>query len=68
MTDDVITRWTSRKFWASMIWQGVVVWLLYAGKIPVTAFESLTYLLLGGYLVGNVAQKYLLQTKATTGT
>lgn len=50
-------RWSSRKFWAAMFWEGVMVLLLWAGKIPVDVFETLTWLLLGGYFVSNVAQK-----------
>lgn len=52
-------RWTSRKFWAAMFWEVVMVMLLYVGKLPVEAFESLTWLLLGGYFVGNVTQKWI---------
>ncbi|QAX98778.1 hypothetical protein PaTs2_57 [Pseudomonas phage PaTs-2] len=59
--NDIAVRWTSRKFWAAMIWEAVLVWLLYMGKLPVDAFESLTWLLLGGYFLGNVAQKVLLK-------
>lgn len=58
---DALIRWTSRKFWAVMFWQAVVAYLLWAGKLPVDAFESITWLLLGGYLGANVAQKALLK-------
>lgn len=65
--DTVAIRWTSRKFWAMMIWQTVITVLLYRGKLPVDAFQSLTWLLLGGYFVGNVAQKVLLNNTAPKG-
>lgn len=54
-------RWSSRKFWAAMGWQAVMVWLLFTDRLPVEVFESLTWLLLGGYFIGNVAQKWLLK-------
>ncbi len=62
LTTNVVARWSSRKFWAAMVWQGVFTWLFYAGKLPVEAFTSVTWLLLGGYFVGNVAQKVLVPT------
>ena len=52
-----MARWTSRKFWAAMFWEFVMVVLLWAGKLPVDVFETLTWLLLGGYFLSNVAQK-----------
>lgn len=55
--NNVALRWSSRKFWAAMFWEGVMVLLLWAGKIPVDVFETLTWLLLGGYFLSNVAQK-----------
>lgn len=61
---DVALRWTSRKFWAAMIWQAVMVWLLVIGVLPVAVFETLTWLLLGGYFLGNVAQKWLIKEGA----
>lgn len=59
--DDITKRWTSRKFWAVMVWQAVICVLLWFGKLPVDAFESITWLLLGGYLGANVAQKWLVE-------
>lgn len=56
MNEQLKKRLTSRKFWAVMFWQAVVTGLLWDGKIPVDAYVNLTYLLLGGYLVANVAQ------------
>lgn len=56
------TRWTSRKFWTCSVCQLINVGLLALGKLPVDACVSLTYLLVGGYLVGNVTQKVLLKT------
>lgn len=59
---EVAARWSSRKFWSAMVWQAVMVWLLFVGKLPVPVFETLTWLLLGGYYLSNVAQKWLLQS------
>lgn len=54
---DAKHRWSSRKFWSAMFWQGVMVILLVTDKLPVATFETLTWLLLGGYFLSNVAQK-----------
>lgn len=54
--NDVAARYTSRKFWAMVVWEAVMVWLLWSGKLPVDAFVSLTWLLLGGYFASNVIQ------------
>ena len=51
-----LERWTSRKFWAMMVWQTVMVWLLWSGKLPLEGFVSVTWLLLGGYFASNVIQ------------
>lgn len=59
-----MTRWTSRKFWAMVVWEAVMVFLLWFGKLPVDAFVSLTWLLLGGYFVSNVAQKVFAPSPA----
>lgn len=59
MNDDLKKRLTSRKFWAAMFWQAVFCVLLWHGKLPVESFVSLTYLILGGYLLANVAQGVL---------
>ena len=56
---DAKVRWSSRKFWTMIFWQAVFTLLLCIGKIPESTFEAVTYLLLGGYLVSNVAQKAL---------
>jgi len=52
-------RWTSRKFVAAMGWEAVFVALLWVGKLPVEAFITLTFLALGGYFMGNLAQSYI---------
>ncbi len=61
---EIAQRWSSRKFWAAMLWQALMVKLLATGILPVAVFESLTWLLLGGYFLGNVAQKWLLKEKS----
>ena len=53
----VVERWSSRKFAAAMVWQSVMVALLVHGTLPHEAFVAITYLILGGYFAGNVAQK-----------
>lgn len=52
-------KWSSRKFWAAMFWQSVVTVLVTFGRLPVDTFESLTYLILGGYFLSNVAGKVM---------
>lgn len=59
--NEIAQRWSSRKFWAAMVWQAVMVKLLLTGHLPVEVFETLTWLLLGGYFLGNVAQKRLMK-------
>jgi hypothetical protein len=56
MMEDTVERWSSRKFAAMMFWQGINVALLWHDKLPVDAFVSLTWLLLGGYFLVNGAQ------------
>lgn len=51
-------RWTSRKFWAVMVWQAVFTWMFYHGKMPLELFEWVTTMLLGGLGVANVVQDY----------
>lgn len=55
----VLERWTSRKFWAAMVWQGVITWMRVQGHLPPEMYVSLTWVILGGYFVGNVAQSVL---------
>lgn len=50
-------RWSSRKFWAAMFWQAATTMLLVSGKLPFDTYEALTYLILGGYFLSNVASK-----------
>lgn len=56
-------RWSSRKFWAAMFWQSVCTLLVWFNKIPDTIFETLTFLILGGYFLSNVAQKAIQDGK-----
>jgi hypothetical protein len=57
ISDETKRRWTSRKFWACMIWQVVFLSLFILDEVPLGVLESSMYLLLGGYLVGNVVEK-----------
>ena len=56
MEEGIVKRWSSRKFWAMMFWQSAMAGLLLKGVLPSEAFVSITYLILGGYFLGNVAQ------------
>lgn len=58
MASEIATRWSSRKFAAAMVWQGVMTGLLWFEKLPTEAYVTVTWLILGGYFVGNVVQKY----------
>lgn len=49
-------KWSSRKFWAMMLWQSVMVGLLAFKVLPPEPFVAITWLILGGYFVGNVTQ------------
>ena len=55
-SNTAMVRWSSRKFWAMMVWESVFIWLFIEHKLPVEALTSVTWLLLGGYFAGNVAQ------------
>jgi len=55
------SKWSSRKFWSAMLWQACLVALVVLDKIPASVFESLTFLILGGYFLSNVAQKAILK-------
>ena len=55
------SKWSSRKFWSAMLWQACNVVLVYNGTISESVFETLTFLLLGGYFLSNVAQKKIVQ-------
>lgn len=51
-----LSKWSSRKFWAMMLWQSVMVGLLAFKILPPEPFVAITWLILGGYFVGNVTQ------------
>lgn len=50
-------KWSSRKFWAMMFWEAAFLAVFLCDKMSESTFESLTFLLLGGYLLSNVADK-----------
>lgn len=58
---EIIDRYTSRKFWVAVAFEIVFTALMCYGKLPVATFESLTYLLLGGYFISNVTQKIFVK-------
>ena len=51
-----LERWSSRRFWSMMLWQGVNTWLVAEKLIPHEAYVSVTWLLLGGYFLANTSQ------------
>ena len=53
--ETVTVRWTSRKFWAAMVWEAVFVTLFTKGILPEALLLSFTWLLLGGYFCANLA-------------
>lgn len=57
MTD----KYTSRKFWMAVVFQIVFTVMLCNDKLPPVVFESLTYMLLGGYFISNVTQKIFVK-------
>jgi hypothetical protein len=59
MDPETKTRWSSRKFWLMVFVWVACVGLLISDNITEKVFESLTFLTVGGYLLGNVAQKYV---------
>ena len=63
MKEETKGRWSSRKFWAAMSWQAILTLLVIFDTIPDSTFESLTFLILGGYFLSNVAQKGLQRGK-----
>lgn len=52
------TRWSSRKFWAAMVWQVAFTVMLYLNKLPPDVYEKLTWITLGVYFAANVADKF----------
>jgi len=48
-------RWTSRKFWAMVVFEFTFVTMRVHDVLSMDAFVVLSQLLLGGYFVANVA-------------
>lgn len=61
---DTVDKYTSRKFWMAVIFQLIFTAMLCYGKMPIGAFENLTYMLLGGYFISNVTQKIFVKEGA----
>lgn len=59
--DDALKKYSSRKLWLVILCQIMITTLLCYALIPVTMFESLTWLFIGGYLGSNVAQKVFVK-------
>lgn len=58
---DSTDKYASRKFWMAVVFQIAFTFMLAYGKLPVPAFENLTYMLLGGYFISNVTQKIFVK-------
>ena len=58
---DVADKFASRKFWLAVVFQIAFTVMLCYGKMPISAFENLTYMLLGGYFISNVTQKIFVK-------
>ncbi|QNR53793.1 hypothetical protein phiK7A1_003c [Pseudomonas phage phiK7A1] len=61
---ETLDKYASRKFWLAVVFQIVFVVMLWHGKMPISAFENLTYMLLGGYFISNVTQKIFVKETA----
>lgn len=57
--DTIADRYTSRKLWIAVVFEIIFTILVCYGKLPTSVFESLSYLLLGGYFVSNVSQQFV---------
>lgn len=57
MTEDVQTRWTSRKFWSMAALELISTGLLTAGLIEAGHWVTVTLSLAGAYFTANVAQR-----------
>jgi hypothetical protein len=55
---------TSRKLWIAVCFEIVFTILLCYGKLPTSVYESLSYMLLGGYYLSNTATNIMLAKKS----
>lgn len=56
-------KFTSRKFWLVCIVQALLFICLYTGKLPPDVFQSITMVIVSGYLIVNSAQNVMTKTK-----
>lgn len=59
-------KFTSRKFWLSVASILILTALIAFDKIPSGTFENLFGIIVSGYLLSNVSQKYLEKDKEKT--
>lgn len=52
-------KWTSRKLWLAVYFEHLFFLAMVKDWMPVNVFESLTWLLLGGYFLGNIASRHI---------
>jgi hypothetical protein len=55
------SKFASRKFSLVCVSQLAFVLLLWVGKLDQNVFESLTMIIISGYIIGNVTQKTLVK-------
>jgi len=58
-------KYTSRKWWLSLISISLLTILLFSAKIDQGVFANLFGLIVSGYLLSNVSQKYVESKKET---
>ncbi|MEO6711420.1 MAG: hypothetical protein ABIP42_17695 [Planctomycetota bacterium] len=63
---DAAQRWTSRKFWFSVLTVCLASWLLRVGSIDADAWLKLCSAVCLGYLGANVVQKATAKTPTIT--
>jgi hypothetical protein len=56
MTQELVTRWSSRKFWTMTVSQVFICSAFLAGRLSEDGFIALTIFILGSYLSANVVQ------------
>lgn len=54
-------KFMSRKFFLVCVVQILLFICLYTGKLPADVFQSITMVVVSGYILGNVAQRALVK-------
>lgn len=63
MNESQSNKWASRKLWLVVLTTVTTTVLLWFGKIDQQCYQSLVYLLVGGYLTGNTVQNIMTKEK-----